>query len=89
MALKSATDFTINRYRVDLTSLTVRYEKVACEDLEDAQGFDAADYGLPAEAHRPMGDSNLPHFNTVEWFDQVRAGVMEILDERAAAAGFL
>ena len=36
--LKPATAFSVNRYRVDLTTREVRYEVVACEDLEDALG---------------------------------------------------
>ncbi|MFC2177202.1 aldehyde ferredoxin oxidoreductase C-terminal domain-containing protein, partial [Actinomycetota bacterium] len=56
---------------------------------ERVQGFEVADYALPAEAHEPMAGSDLPHFNTVEFFDQVRAGVIETLDQRAVAAGFM
>ncbi len=56
---------------------------------ERMQGFDIADYSMPAEAHAPMAGSDLPHFNTAEFFDQVRAGVIEELDQRAVAAGFM
>ena len=38
MALRPATDFTVNRYYVDLSARTVRFERVPCEDLEDALG---------------------------------------------------
>jgi aldehyde:ferredoxin oxidoreductase len=37
-ALRSATEFTVSRYHVDLASRTVRLEQVPCEDLEDALG---------------------------------------------------
>ena len=37
-ALRPATDFELNRYFVDLTTKEVRFERVACEDLEDALG---------------------------------------------------
>jgi aldehyde:ferredoxin oxidoreductase len=56
---------------------------------ERVQGFEITDYALPAEAHEPMAGSDLPHFNTVEFFEQVRAEVIETLDQRAAAAGFM
>jgi aldehyde:ferredoxin oxidoreductase len=36
--LRPATDFTVGRYHVDLGSGGVRWERVACEDLEDALG---------------------------------------------------
>jgi len=56
---------------------------------ERLQGFDVADYSMPAEAHEPMAGSDLSHFNTVEFFDEVRSGVMQELDQRAVAAGFM
>ena len=33
--LRPATDFAFNRYLVDLTTKTVRFERMACDDLED------------------------------------------------------
>jgi aldehyde:ferredoxin oxidoreductase len=36
--LKTAPEFEINRYSVDLTTQTVRFERVACEDFEDVLG---------------------------------------------------
>jgi len=36
--MTSATEFEINRYFVDLTSETVHFERVACEDFEDVLG---------------------------------------------------
>jgi aldehyde:ferredoxin oxidoreductase len=36
--MTSATEFRINRYFVDLTSETVRFERLACEDFEDVLG---------------------------------------------------
>ena len=38
IALRPATDFTVNRYHVDLSTQTVRFESVPCEDLEDVLG---------------------------------------------------
>ena len=37
-ALKPPTAFSVNRYRVDLTTETVSFERVPCEDLEDVLG---------------------------------------------------
>lgn len=54
---------------------------------ERRQGFDVGDYRLPAEAHGPLGDSEIGVFNTPEFFDELRAMVMERMDRRAAAAG--
>ncbi len=54
---------------------------------ERRQGFDVGDYRLPAEAHGPLGDSEIGVFNTPEFFDELRAKVMERMDRRAAAAG--
>ncbi len=56
---------------------------------ERKQGFGLADYALPAEALEPMAGSDLPHFTTADFFDQVRSGVVEALDQRAVAAGFM
>ncbi|MDJ0923950.1 MAG: aldehyde ferredoxin oxidoreductase C-terminal domain-containing protein [Acidimicrobiia bacterium] len=36
--LKPATEFEINRYHVDLSSLAVRHERVRCTDFEDVLG---------------------------------------------------
>jgi aldehyde:ferredoxin oxidoreductase len=36
--MKPAIEFEINRYFVDLTTQTVRFERVACEDFEDVMG---------------------------------------------------
>jgi aldehyde:ferredoxin oxidoreductase len=51
-------------------------------------GFEVEDYRLPAEAHGPMGESGLEPFNTREFFDELRARVIERMDSEAAAAGF-
>ena len=56
---------------------------------ERTQGFELTDYALPAEALEPMAGSDLPHFTTAEFFEEVRSGVIETLDQRAAAAGFM
>ena len=36
--LRPATDFTVSRYHIDLSTGTARWEQVPCEDLEDALG---------------------------------------------------
>jgi len=52
-------------------------------------GFGSDDYRLPAEAHQPMARSDLPHFNTPEFFEQVQTQVIETLDQRAREAEFI
>ncbi|MEN8233939.1 MAG: aldehyde ferredoxin oxidoreductase C-terminal domain-containing protein [Actinomycetota bacterium] len=51
-------------------------------------GFAVEDYRLPAEAHGPIGDSDNEVFNTPEFFDELRARVIDRLDRLAAEAGF-
>jgi aldehyde:ferredoxin oxidoreductase len=50
-------------------------------------GFEIDDYRVPEEAHGPMGDSDLELFNTREFFEELRARVIEALDTEAAAVG--
>jgi aldehyde:ferredoxin oxidoreductase len=45
-ATRTARDFHVSRYHVDLAARTVRYERVACEDLEDALGGAARAYKI-------------------------------------------
>ncbi len=49
---KQPTDFTFNRFHIDLASQEVRHEKVACEDLEDVLGGIARGFKLLAD--RPV-----------------------------------
>jgi aldehyde:ferredoxin oxidoreductase len=56
---------------------------------ERRRGFTELDYALPAESHERVESSTLPYFNTAEWFDELRARVMEILDVRARDAGLI
>jgi aldehyde:ferredoxin oxidoreductase len=56
---------------------------------ERAQGFTTEDYAMPAEAHDPAPGMTLPYFNTPEFFEEMRAQVNAVFDERATAAGFL
>jgi len=51
-------------------------------------GFGVDDYVLPADAHGPIGDSDIEVFNTPDFFREVQAGVLERLDRRATEAGF-
>ena len=55
---------------------------------ERRNGFEVDDYRLPAEAHGPMGGSDLEMFNTPEFFRELRNRVTERMDREAAAAGF-
>ena len=62
VALRPATDFTVNRYYVDLSARAVRFEQVPCEDLEDALGgiaratklLDHRDVADPYAADAPL-----------------------------------
>ena len=56
---------------------------------ERRAGFGTDDYRLPAAAHEPMEGSDLPHFNTPEFFEEVQSRVIETLDRRAVEAGFM
>ncbi len=56
---------------------------------ERARGFGRDDYSMPDEAHNPIEHSTIPQFNTPEFFSALRERVMETLDERAIAAGYL
>jgi aldehyde:ferredoxin oxidoreductase len=56
---------------------------------ERRRGFDTDDYVLPADAHQPLTSSTLPYFNTPEFFAELQSRVMETLDQRAVAAGFM
>ena len=85
-ALRIATGLDIRGDQLAQLVLDTFLRGYACERRV---GFDADDYRLPAEAHEPMAGSELPHFNTPEFFDQVQRGVMTILDERATAAAYM
>ena len=56
---------------------------------ERRQGFGEDDYRLPDAAHHPMENSDLPYFNTVEFFEEVQSKVLETLDRRAVEAGMM
>jgi len=56
---------------------------------ERRQGFRKDDYRLPDAAHNRMENSDLSHFNTLEFFEEVQSKVLETLDRRAAEAGMM
>lgn len=56
---------------------------------ERRQGFTAADYHLPAEAHEHLQHCQLPQFNTPEFFAELQERVLSVFDTRARQAGFL
>jgi aldehyde:ferredoxin oxidoreductase len=74
---------------------------VTAEDLEGAvqrtylrgyggerrQGFTAADYTVPSEAHAENPSIQLPYFNTREFFTALQERVLATFDGRLAAAG--
>jgi aldehyde:ferredoxin oxidoreductase len=74
---------------------------VTAEDLEQAvwrtylrgyggerrQGFVAADYTVPAEAHQENPHIQFPRFNTRQFFAALQERVLATFDQRLAAAG--
>jgi aldehyde:ferredoxin oxidoreductase len=84
--LRVATGLDITETELVETVMRTFLRGYACERRI---GFGSDDYRLPADAHQPMEGSDLPHFNTPEFFEQVQSRVMETLDQRAVAAGFM
>jgi aldehyde:ferredoxin oxidoreductase len=84
--LRVATGLDITETELVETVMRTFLRGYACERRI---GFGTDDYRLPADAHQPMEGSDLPHFNTPEFFAELQSRVMDILDERAAAAGFM
>ncbi len=85
-ALRIATGLNITGEQLAATVMRTFLRGYACERRS---GFGTDDYRLPAAAHEPMEGSNLPHFNTSEFFEEVQSRVMETLDHRAVEAGFM
>lgn len=85
-ALRIATGLNITGEQLAATVMRTFLRGYACERRA---GFGTDDYRLPAAAHEPMGGSDLPHFNTPEFFGEVQSRVMDTLDHRAAEAGFM
>jgi aldehyde:ferredoxin oxidoreductase len=85
-ALRIATGLDITGEELTSTVMRTFLRGYACER---GAGFGNDDYRLPAESHEPMEGSNLPHFNTPEFFEQVQTRVMDALDQQAIAAGFM
>ena len=55
---------------------------------ERRTGFAVDDYRLPAEAHGPVGDTDIEVFNTPEFFAELRERITRKLDGLAIEAGF-
>ena len=55
--------------------------------LERKQGATLDDYVLPARAFEPNPNVQLPHFLTPEFWDQLRARVLQGFDEQIASYG--
>lgn len=55
---------------------------------ERRTGFEIEDYRLPAEAHGPVGSTDIEVFNTPEFFSELRDRVTQKMDRQAAEAGF-
>ncbi len=56
---------------------------------ERRQGFTEDDYSMPAEIHEECGAIDLPHFNTAEFFTELKGKVLARFDEMARAEGLL
>ena len=54
--------------------------------IEKRQGFLAKDYDMPAEVHDEYSQIELPHFNTKEFFGQMKEQVLARFDEMLLAA---
>jgi aldehyde:ferredoxin oxidoreductase len=85
-ALRIATGLNITEEELAATVMRTFLRGYACERRA---GFSTDDYRLPATAHEAMENSELPHFNTPAFFEQVQPRVLDVLDQRAAAAGFM
>jgi aldehyde:ferredoxin oxidoreductase len=85
-ALRIAAGLDITGEELAATVMRTFLRGYACERRV---GFGNDDYRLPTEAHLPMEGSDLSHFNTPEFFEQVQARVMDTLDKRAVEAGFM
>ena len=85
-ALRIATGLNITGEQLAATVMRTFLHGYACERRA---GFGPDDYRLPAAAHEPMESSDLAHFNTPEFFEEVQSRVMETLDQRAVEAGFM
>ena len=55
--------------------------------LEKEQGFTDADYDMPADVHKHHEAIDLPHFNTPEFFAELKSRVTARFDEMLVTAG--
>jgi aldehyde:ferredoxin oxidoreductase len=55
--------------------------------LEKEQGFTADDYTMPDETHGEFPQIKLPHFNTREFFGELRTRVLAKFDAQLVEAG--
>ncbi|MFT5288588.1 MAG: aldehyde:ferredoxin oxidoreductase [Planctomycetota bacterium] len=49
--------------------------------LEKKQGFGEDDYVMPADVHQPQANMDLEHFNTLEFFQELKGKVTARLDQ--------
>jgi aldehyde:ferredoxin oxidoreductase len=55
--------------------------------IEKNQGFDEADYDMPADAHEKYPEIDLPHFNTQTFFGRMKKRVLARFDEMLEEEG--
>ena len=65
----------------DIYLTHLRGEKIDIKGIEARLGFTHEDDVLPDKCHEDLG-SNVPHFNTREFFAEVKKGVYEKMGEK-------
>ena len=55
--------------------------------LEKKQGFGSQDYAMPTESLKPQDQLTLPHFNTPEFFSELKDKVLGTFDDMLMAEG--
>ncbi len=84
-ALRAMTGLEIT---VEQLQATIRRVFLRGYRLELQQGFTSDDYSMPAESHDEYPQIELPHFNTPEFFSELKERVTTRLDEMLVAEGF-
>ncbi|MCB9831731.1 MAG: FHA domain-containing protein [Planctomycetes bacterium] len=84
MALGAIADLDIDEAKI---REVVRRTFLRGYRLEKKQGFDQRDYVMPADALKPQAHLALEHFNTPEFFDQLRTRVTERFEKMLIEEG--
>ena len=65
--------------------LAIRIRVGVLGRIEKRQGFGPEDYDMPAEVHDEYSQIQLPHFNTSEFFGEMKKQVLARFDEMLLA----